>query len=62
MKIALAFLLILLLASIIPYFFISLVLWNRDISTWNTWSRLIFAIWTLFLTNSAYSKLRNQIK
>jgi hypothetical protein len=62
MKIVFAFLLILLLASVIPYSFISLVLWNYNVSTWNIWSRLIFAIWTLFLTNSAYSKLRNQIK
>ena len=62
MKIVFAFLLILLLASVIPYSVISLVLWNHDISTWNTWLRLIFAIWTLFITNSAYNKLRNQIK
>lgn len=62
MKIVLAFLLILLLASVIPYFFISLVLWNYDISTWNIWSRLIFAIWTLFIANTAYNKLRKHLK
>jgi len=56
----LAYVILILASTFIPYVIISFINWDLNIANWSIWWRVLLAIWALAITNSVYKKINNE--